>query len=185
MNVIQRKRSIVSIILMRFRKLIRWTALAGVAGAVLLVSGVLLTGLIGLGSFILGLLLIGIAVWSFLRRQASLDRTLSSISLVGGLLCLAPGLWFLAGGPITQQIYEPLTLTFVVWLVAAGIAIVVGILARQREHDQIARRMAATGLGLSIALTVGWPLAFLAFFCGSRAACASAEPISAPVLTTI
>ena len=84
MNVIQRKRTICSIILMRFRKLIRWTALAGVAGAVLLVLGVLFTGDIGSGCFILGLLLIGIAAWSFLRRQASLGRALSSVSLVGG-----------------------------------------------------------------------------------------------------
>jgi hypothetical protein len=145
------------------KELCRWFAGSPTVWRVLLVLGVLLTGLIGVGCFILGLLLIGTAVWSFLRQQASLDRTLSSISLVAGLLCLAPGLWFLAGGPITQQSYEPLTLTFLVWLVAAGIAIVVGILARLREHDQIARRMAATGLGLSIALTVGWPLAFFGF----------------------
>jgi len=144
---------------MRFRKLIRWTALAGVAGAVLLVLGVLFTGVIGSGCFILGLLLIGIAVWSFLRRQASLGRTRSSVALVGGLLCLAPGLWFFA--LLSGRSADPLT--FLVWLVAASIAIVVGILARRREHDQSARRMAATGLGLSIALTVGWPLAFFAY----------------------
>src|SRR5438034_9581665 len=92
-NVIQRQGTIGSIILMRFRRLMRWTALA--ASVVLLVLGVLLTGVIGSGCFILGLLLLGIAVWSFLRRQASLGRTLSSVRLAGGLLCLAPGLWFL------------------------------------------------------------------------------------------
>ena len=159
MNVIQRKRTIGSIILMRFRKLIRWTALAGFAGAVVLVLGVLFTGLIGLGCFILGLLLIGIAAWSFLRRQASLGRMLSSVTLVGGLLCLAPALWFFA--LLSGRGGDPLTL--LVWLVAAGIAIIVGILARRREHDPIARRMAATGLGLSIALTAGWPLGFFAY----------------------
>ncbi len=68
MNVIQRKRTIGSVILMRFRKLIRWTALAGVSGVVLLVLAELFTGLAGLGCFILGLLLIGIAVASFHRR---------------------------------------------------------------------------------------------------------------------
>jgi len=161
MNIIQRKRTIGSIILMRFRKLIRWTALAGIAGIVLLVLGVLFTGLIALGCFLLGILLIGIAVWSFLRRQASLGRTLSSVSLVGGLLCLAPGLWFLWFFSRLNP-DSALILSFLIWLVSAGIAIVVGILAWRREHDPIARRMAATGLGLSIALTAGWPFAVFA-----------------------
>lgn len=161
MNVVQRQGTIGSIIVMRFRRLIRWTALAGVASVVLLVLGVLLTGGIGSGFFILGLLLIGLAAWSFLRQQASLDRTLSSVSLVGGLLCLALGLWFLwFFSRLNPE--SPLILSFLIWLVAAGIAIVVGILAWRREHDPIARRMAATGLGLSIALTVGWPFAVFA-----------------------
>ncbi len=56
---------------MRFRKLIRWTALAGVAGAVLLVLGVLFAGLITLGCDILGLLLIRIAGRPSRRRPGS------------------------------------------------------------------------------------------------------------------
>lgn len=120
-----------------------------------------LTGLVGWGCFIAGIALSAIAAWSFVRRQA-VGRRLSAQSLVAGLLCLAPGIWFFAERIGRFDAEDYLYLTFLVWVVAAGTAIVLGILALRREHDRIARGMAATGLGLSIVLSVGWPVAFFA-----------------------
>lgn len=120
------------------------------------------TGLVGWGSLILGALLLGIAIWSFVRRQAQLDRRLSAQSLVGGLICLAPALYFFALFSGRLDAVDFLGLSFVVWLVAAGTAIVLGIMARRKEHDQVATLMATAGLGLSIGLTVGWPVVFMA-----------------------